>query len=151
MTPAVQAVTRQVTRESVELKQYLLGLCGDLSDLLSHEGPGHAIVVEGARIEIPTESAIPLGFIVNELITNSTKYANGNITVRIETTSPANYSLSVLDDGPGLPDGFNPAASKGLGMKIVLSLVKQIGGQLHISTGGYGKGARFTITSRAPA
>jgi two-component sensor histidine kinase len=34
----------------------------------------------------------------------------------------------VSDNGPGLPIGFNPACSKGLGMKIVLSLVKQIGG-----------------------
>ena len=110
------------------------------------DGTGCAIVVEGADCEIPTVLGIPLGFIVNELITNSAKYAKGNITVRFETTSPASHSLSVLDDGPGFPAGFDPANSKGLGMKIVQSLVKQIGGELHILPGDNGRGARFTVT-----
>ena len=113
---------------------------------LFQEGTGHAIVVEGADCEIPTTLGIPLGFIVNELITNSAKYAKGHITVRVETTSPACHALSVWDDGPGLPAGFDPAKSKGLGMKIVLSLVKQIGGELHILPGDSGRGARFRVT-----
>ena len=71
-----------------------------------------AIVVEGANAEIPTVSAIPLGFIVNELITNSAKYAKGNIIVRFETTSSGRHSLSVLDGGPGLPAGFDPTAAR---------------------------------------
>jgi two-component sensor histidine kinase len=54
----------------VEFKRYLLGLCEDLSDLLSQEGPDCGIVVEGAQVQAPTEFPIPLGFIVNELITN---------------------------------------------------------------------------------
>ena len=89
--------------------------------------------------------AIPLGFIVNELITNSAKYAAGHITVRIEATSPTDRSLSVIDDGPGLPAGFKPADSKGLGMKIVLSLVQQIGGELHIMPRDSGRGTRFMV------
>ena len=133
-------------QDNVEFKQYLQRLCEDLSSLLFQERPGHVIVVEGADCEIPTALGIPLGFIVNELITNSAKYAKGNITVRVETTLPACHSLSVLDDGPGLPAGFDPAKSKGLGMKIVLSLVKQIGGELHISPGDNGCGARFRVT-----
>lgn len=102
-------------------------------------------MVEGAKVEIPTTMAIPLGFIVNELITNSAKYAEGHITVRIDAASPADRSLSVIDDGPGLPAGFKPSDSKGLGMKIVLSLVKQIGGEFHISPGDNGQGTRFTV------
>ncbi|MET0710162.1 MAG: hypothetical protein ABWY82_25455, partial [Tardiphaga sp.] len=49
-------------------------------------------------------------------------------------------------DGPGLPAGFDPAKSKGLGMKIILALVKQIGGELHILPGDNRREARFTIT-----
>ena len=79
-------------------------------------------VRQGANLEIPTTMAIPLGFIVNELITNSAKYAEGHVSVRIEATSPTDRSLSVVDDGPGMPAGFKPEDSKGLGMKIVLSL-----------------------------
>jgi len=133
-------------QDNVEFKEYLQHLCEDLSGLLLQEGTGCALVVEGADCEIPTELAIPVGIIVNELITNSVKYAKGNITVRVETTSPACHALSVSDDGPGLPAGFDPVKSKGLGMKIVLSLVKQIGGELHILAGDNGRGAHFRVT-----
>ena len=132
-------------QDHVEFKEYLQHLCEDLSGLLFREGSGYAIVVEGANVEIPTTMAIPLGFIVNELITNSAKYAEGHVTVRIEATSPTDRSLSVMDDGPGMPAGFKPEDSKGLGMKIVLSLVQQIGGTLSIGPGDNGRGTRFTI------
>ena len=90
---------------------------------------------------------IPLGFIVNGLITNATKYTEGNITVRIEATAPGIHSLSVVDEGSGLPAGFDPAdgkgLGKGLGMKIIRLLVKQIGGELRIAPGDNSVGARF--------
>jgi len=129
----------------VELKDYLQHLCEYLSGLLVRDGSGYAIVVEGANVEIPTTMAIPLGFIVNELITNSAKYAEGHVSVRIEATSPTDRSLSVVDDGPGMPAGFKPEDSKGLGMKIVLSLVQQIGGTLSILPGDNGRGTCFLV------
>ncbi len=138
-------------QEHVEFKRYLEHLCEDLSRLLCEESGDCAVLVEGTNAEIPTAFAIPLGFIVNELITNSAKYAKGDITVRFETTAPGRHSLSVLDGGPGLPAGFDPDGSKGLGMKIVRALVKQIGGELDIATGEKGRGARFTVAfSSAP-
>ena len=133
------------SEDHVEFKRYIEDLCADLSRLLCEESGDCAISVEGANAEIPTTLAIPLGFIVNELVTNSAKYAKGNITVRFETTGPGGYSLSVLDNGPGLPAQFDPAGSKGLGMKIVRALVKQIGGELRISAAHEGRGARFTV------
>jgi two-component sensor histidine kinase len=137
-------------QENVEFKQYLQNLCEDLSGLLFQGESDYTIVVEGANIDIPTVIAIPLGFIVNELVTNSAKYAKSNITVRLETTPSVGHSLSVLDDGPGLPAGFDPAASKGLGMKIVSSLAKQIGGELQIVPGENGQCARFTVSFCCP-
>jgi two-component system, sensor histidine kinase PdtaS len=133
-------------QEKVEFKQYLQGLCDDLAGLLFSDPASRAIVVQSAGFEIPTALGIPLGFIVNELITNATKYTKGDITVRIETTTPGNHSLSVLDEGPGLPAGFDPTTGKGLGMKIILLLAKQIGGAFHSGPGDNGCGARFTIT-----
>ena len=137
-------------QEGVEFKEYLSGLCEDLSDLLFQGETASAIVVEGTKIRIPTLFAIPLGFIVNELITNSAKYAKSNIIVRLETDPALGHLLSVVDDGPGLPAGFDPAASKGLGMKIISSLVKQISGTLQIASGENGYGARFTVSFCAP-
>jgi two-component sensor histidine kinase len=135
-------------QKMVEFKQYIKQLCEDLSDLLLGEQAGCTILVEGAKTEIPTEFAVPLGFIINEMITNSAKYAEGNIIVQLKTITDGTHSLSVLDEGPGLPAGFDPTKSKGLGMKIMLALAKQIGGTLTIAPRENGRGARFTVTFR---
>jgi chemotaxis protein methyltransferase CheR len=130
--------------ETVEFKQYASRLCEDLSGMLHRNEEKRAIVVEGEDIEIPTLLGIPLGFIVNELVTNSIKYGKGTITVRLESV-PAGHSLSVFDDGPGLPEGFKSSGHRGLGMKIIQSLVRQIGGELAIGGGDHDRGARFAV------
>ena len=55
--------------------------------LSSEERPERVIVVEGIEIKLPTVTGVPLGFIVNELITNAAKYGKGRITVRLERES----------------------------------------------------------------
>jgi two-component sensor histidine kinase len=105
----------------------------------------HVLVVEGVQIVIPTKLGIPLGFIVNELITNAVKHADGRITVRLDTTPRVGHSLSVSNNGPGLPDGFHPDVSKGLGMKIIQSLIRQIDGSLRIGQGPDQQGACFKV------
>ena len=132
-------------RDKVEFKPYLEQLCVDLSDLLFEAQTDDAIVVEGPEIEIPSASAVPLGFIVNELITNSVKHTKSHITVRIETMSATSHSISVFDNGPGLV-GLDPANSTGRGMKIIQSLADQIDATFQILPGGHGCGARFTVT-----
>jgi two-component sensor histidine kinase len=112
--------------------------------MLHRDEEKRAIVVEGEDIEIPTLLGIPLGFIVNELVTNSIKYGRGKITVRLELV-PEGHSLSVSDDGPGLPENFASSGPRGLGMKIIQSLVRQIHGELRIERGGAHCGARFTV------
>jgi two-component sensor histidine kinase len=134
-------------QKTVEFSQYLHLLCKDLSGLLYQDDEkDHSITIEGTTIEIETAIAIPLGFIVNELVTNAAKYARGNIIVQIGGTPAAGYSLSVQDDGPGLPPEFDPARCKGLGMKIVLALVKQIQGKLKIVPSETGRGTKFAVT-----
>jgi two-component sensor histidine kinase len=130
----------------VEFKQCLIGLCDDLSGLVFQNPADHSIVVEGTKVEIPSSLASPLGLIATELITNSVKHANGNITVRIEKTALNTYSLSVLDDGPGLPAGFEVAKSMGLGMKLIRRFVKQIGGDFEIIPRHDGHRTCFTVT-----
>jgi two-component system, sensor histidine kinase PdtaS len=132
-------------QNSVEFKQYLQDLCDDLSHLLFQDGAGRAVVVTGADVRLPSARGIPLGFIVNELITNSVKYATGDIMVRIESSANL-HLLSVTDDGPGLPEGFDPLRNQGLGMKIIHSLVKEIDGTLLFSAGDGGRGTRVEVT-----
>jgi two-component system, sensor histidine kinase PdtaS len=131
--------------QTFALKQYLDDLCRDLSMMLSSECPERVIVVEGMEVTLPAVTAIPLGFIANELVTNAVKYGTGPITVSLEPNSEKGYALSVSNDGPGLPEGFDPAARKGLGMRIVRSFVEQIGGELRIGRGDKNEGARFTV------
>jgi two-component sensor histidine kinase len=133
-------------QDTVEIKTHLQLLCDDLASLLFQEQAAQTIIVQGSNCEIPATLAIPIGLIVNELITNSAKYARTDITVRFETTPLVCHSISVLDDGPGLPGGFDPASSKGLGMQIVLALVKEIGGELRFLVGDNGRGTRVTVT-----
>ncbi len=131
--------------DSVDFKSYLEKLCHDLSEMALNGSPERVLAVEGSERRIATVTAIPLAFIASELITNAIKYAKGRITVRLESRPGQGWALSVVDDGPGLPEGFDPAATHGLGMKIVSSLVRQIGGRLQIARGDDGKGARFTV------
>lgn len=131
--------------ESVEFKQYLENLCRDLSGMAPDASGESAIVVDATKLQLPTTIGIPLAFIASELITNAIKYAKGRITVGLQKTADNRYALSVCDDGPGLPEGFDPAASHGLGMKLVASLVNQIGGELQIARGDGGTGTRITV------
>ena len=132
--------------ETVAFKQYVEDLCHDFSSMLpSDEHAERVIAVEGSEVNLPATTAIPLGFIVNELITNAAKYGKGRITVRLAPQPDKGYSLSVTDDGPALPEGFDDVGSKGLGMTIVRSFLQRIGGELHVGRGDNNRGTRFTV------
>ena len=126
------------------LKHYLEDLCRDFTVML-WENSTRTVVVEGIEIKLPAITAIPLGFIASELITNAAKYGTGRIMIGLEPNPGKGYALSVANDGPGLPEGFDPAAGKGLGMRIIQSLVKQIGGELQIGRNDRNQGTRFTV------
>ena len=98
-----------------------------------------------AELKISRVLAVPLGFIASELITNSIKYAKGKITVSLQTMPNGDCALSVSDDGPGLPEAFDPAATNGLGMKIIAALVRQIHGELNFAKGDHDQGTRFSV------
>ena len=132
--------------QSVAFKQFLNDLCRDFSAMLSAGPcPQQAIAVEGIELRLPAATARPLGYIVNELVTNAAKHGNGRITVRLEQNPGKDYALSVSNEGPCLPDGFDPTACKGLGMRIIRAFVRQIGGELRIGRGDNNQGARFTM------
>jgi two-component system, sensor histidine kinase PdtaS len=129
----------------VQFGPFLRQLCADLSGVFSSGPLAPAIVAETDELELPTALGGPLGFLISELVTNSAKHGKGTITVRLQSFSPSRHCLSVSDDGDGLPEGFEPAVSPGLGMQIVRALVDRIGGELHWSAGENGKGTRFEV------
>lgn len=131
--------------QTIEIKKFLEDLGRDFSAMVSSEGTRVRIVVEGTELVLSVSIAIPLGFVVSELITNAAKYGKGLVTIRLEPDSTHCYALSVCNDGPPLPEGFDPDAGKGLGMRIVRSFVRQIGGELKFAPCANGQGARFTV------
>jgi two-component sensor histidine kinase len=128
--------------KTVAFKHYLDDLCEDLAMMLSAD---QTIVVKGDAMNLPAVTAVPLGFVVNELITNAAKHGTGQIKVTLTENAGGSHALSVFNDGPALPAGFDPTASKGLGMKIIRSLVERIGGELHIGRSDKDRGTRITV------
>lgn len=101
--------------------------------------------LEATSIRLPIEQAIPCGLILNELITNAFKYAypdgKGEILIAISSVGPL-VSMTVSDQGVGLPVDFNWETSKSLGMTLVHVLTEQIDGEIEI---GAPPGASFTV------
>lgn len=101
-------------------------------------------------IIIQARSAAPLGLILMELLTNAIKYAfpsrEGIVSMRLCQGAGGRIELAVEDDGVGLPEGFDPKKSTGLGMELIVMLVAQLEGDLVI---GEKPGARFSV--RLPA
>src|ERR1700682_2800230 len=131
--------------QTIEFKKFLEDFGCDFSAMVSsHERP-EQVVVEGIEINLPVATVIPLGFIASELITNAAKHGKSRITIRLEPDPEYGHALSVSNDGPALPVAFDPGASTGLGMRIIQSFVRQIGGALRSGRGDDGQGARFTV------
>lgn len=96
------------------------------------------IMKEDQHFEMDT--MIPLGLILNEIITNSFKYAfpdnRGEIKVEVSKTD-ANFSISIWDNGIGIPVDFDYLNSKSLGIQLIYLLAEQIEAELEVdySTG----------------
>jgi len=102
------------------------------------------------RITLPLDSSIPCGLIVNELLSNSLKYAfpdgkSGEIRVSIRKNN-GTVELTVGDDGIGLPPDLDFRNTGSLGLNIVNALVKQIRGDIELHRE---QGTEFHITFRS--
>jgi PAS domain S-box-containing protein len=97
-------------------------------------------------VTLDIDTAIPLGLILTELVSNSVKHAfgqgqRGTITVELHADA-ATLVLTVRDDGIGLPEPFDLQATGSLGLQLVSDLGGQLGGTV---TTGHGGGAVFQI------
>jgi two-component sensor histidine kinase len=127
--------------ETVGCLIYLRRLCEDLSGILECR-----IVVEGTEALVPTTQLQPIGLLVNELVTNAAKHGGGSITVTFNPAAGGMFALCVLDEGTGLPDGFDiTRKSGGLGMTLVTLLAGQLHGEIAARPNPAGRGACFTI------
>ena len=90
-------------------------------------------VLDIKDINLNIDTAIPLGLIINELVTNSVKYAfpelSGKIFVELKSNNDL-LELTIADNGIGIPEGVDLENSKTLGLQLVNSLVTQLEGEL---------------------
>ena len=102
-------------------------------------------------IHLDLDMAIPCGLIVNELLTNSLKYAfesDDDGIIRIKLKSKEGYvHLTITDNGKGFPKDIDFRDTASLGMQLVVSLVDQIDGEVVLTTE---KGSEYEITFKAP-
>jgi len=119
-----------------------------VSGLLQAYGrPTIRVVMDVESFEIGLDKAIPLGLIINELVTNSFKYAfpdnrAGEIAVGFRRGDRGEAVLQVRDTGVGLSEAVDTAKPRSLGLSIVSMLTEQIGGRLVVNRVG---GTDFTL------
>lgn len=103
--------------------------------------------VEISSIHLDIDTAIPCGLIINELVSNSLKYAfvdrsTGEIKICFFPNPCGRFVLIVQDNGLGIPSGLDFCNTESLGLQLVCSLSQQLGATIHLDQT---EGTRFTI------
>lgn len=122
--------------KNIDFPDYLRSLTRDIFDTYRTSRGRVQLQLDVQNIHLDVDSAVPLGLIINELVTNSLKYAfpddqEGIIKIDFHQEGDE-YTLEVSDDGIGIPDDFEVEKSDSLGMLLVNSLTSQIQGTLEL-------------------
>lgn len=133
-----------------------IDICSYLRALVHQTFASHGMILQKVTLSITCERltmdigrAIPLGLIVNELVTNSLVHAfpgdlAGTVTVRGERRGDRT-EFTISDDGVGFPPEFEPEKSTTLGLRLVYSLVSQLHGSIERVPSGRGTVFRLVI------
>lgn len=122
---------------SIEMKDYFINLGEGILDTFNAENK-IKIACAMDNLELDVDTAVPIGLIVNELLTNSLKYAfpedkKGQIEISLKKSNTETLTLKVADDGIGKINGL---ASKGTGFgtQLVQLLTQQLNGSMQEET-----------------
>ncbi len=140
------------TLAEIDFSEYAETLINELVHSSTSERSRVSIHFAGAPVQLNVDQAIPCGLILNELITNALKYAypegrEGVISVSCGEGSTETVVLAVVDQGIGLPAGFDWRNARSLGLSLVNLLAKQLGGSLTIE-GETGVSAKVEFKKR---
>ncbi len=131
---ALMLIHQKLYREDVDTHIRLADYIKELVDNLVYGfGKEVDLHLDLSTAKLYIDLAIPLGIIINELLTNSLKYASGESKLRIDVALKEENDklrLIIADNGPGIPEGFDFKKSRSLGMKLVHSLIRQLQGNL---------------------
>ena len=132
---------------NIEFSSFAIDLSSKVAGLFENQNNSVAFSIENKEIFIDIDTAVPLGLILNELITNSYKFfTKGNqakkIDIDIIDLKRGAYKLIYKDNGPGLKKGIDFDTATSLGLDLIKGLSGQIDGK---ATYAYENGSVFTI------
>lgn len=130
----------------IEMESYLRELVETIHYTFDNHKEEISYTVDVDPVKFDLDKAIPCGLLVNELVVNVYKHAfkdhqTGSYKVALKRKN-GTIQLKVSDDGPGLPEGFEPRESASLGMSLIDTFVSQLEGTLEIDNRD---GASFNI------
>jgi len=130
---------RTESHESASVSDYLTSLVRSVADLFPQRDRIR-IAADIDDIALDAKRLSALGMVVNELVTNALKYAyldrdRGLLTItgRVEAER---LTVTVADDGPGLPDSFDPDSANSYGLTMVRALTDQLNGTIRFERDG---------------
>lgn len=127
----------------INFTEYLRQLSGHLINSFKADPDKIIIDINAESLNLGINHAVPCGLIVNELVSNSLKYAfpsdkKGNIRIDLQKKEDGNVMLTISDDGVGFPAGLDYRDTQSLGLQLVNTLVGQIDGTItmknHVGT-----------------
>jgi PAS domain S-box-containing protein len=133
--------------ERVDLALYVQDLAKSLFSTYNLDPGRVALRIRADRVLLDTRRSVPLGLILNELLSNALKYAyapgeRGEVRVDL-SRDDGTMSLAVSDDGAGIPDRYLASESASMGMTLVRLLTEQLDAELSIENRG---GTRVLIS-----
>ncbi len=122
--------------EKIDFKSYIKELMDNLQSFY-HLSSKVKLILNGDDLMLNSNIAVPLGLIINELVTNSIKYAfpdgrDGEIRVDFHEINNK-FVLIVKDNGIGFPRDLDLKQTQSLGLQLVNSLIEQINGEINLN------------------
>lgn len=136
---------------AVDMSDYLESLAVSLANSFGYTMRHVRTTINMPRTSMDIDRAIPIGLIVNELVTNSFKHAFHNvadplISIILQQTDKNMVELMVSDNGNGMPEAGHAKKAGSFGMKLIHTLVSQLSGELSTLQKG---GTIFKINFKA--
>lgn len=134
------AVYEEPNLAEIDLGDYARSLAGNLISSYAAVAGASRFRVTGDAVSLGMERAIPLGLALNELLTNSLKYASASrggcaMDLSIETGEQGGIVLRYTDDGPGLPPETSLENPRTLGLQLLALLAQQARGRIERDPG----------------
>ncbi|MFN7951701.1 MAG: PAS domain S-box protein [bacterium] len=142
-----QKLYQSANVSQVGAEDYLRSLVGLVAHGYAPVAPHVSTVIGADDIVLTPDIALPLGLIVNELVSNAFKHAfpagrPGTIGVDLRRRGERHFVLMVCDDGVGMPAGVDVSQSQSLGLRLVGYMLEQLGGGMDVVVDG---GTRIAV------